>query len=393
MSKKIETFFQLHQQTENTYLNLKCQVCTSWEFDNKNFLLHSKAPNNFPKDMIPSSGKLPPLVLDKQSIKNAIELTFEKLRKRHWSKTNAKAYLNYFCVKHSIIDVIIERSHNASMLDIVMSVDGSNETTSQTNEKMFLEEDQKMNPHLYKNIPLLCIMETSMDDIDTYPDSPMHLLSGYVKATMHLMFVVLKETSKTKDFFEYLKKERLIKRIDEMKVSWLPIIEYKSVGFTGFKCSNFLTLGKLLKAHAMILIKLQSRDTNHVLSGRQTNTNQKKDVHDFPPTTSMSMINLLVRMLISVYNSLSYLMFRKIDKHHVMMTSYSIKRSLNDIDNVDKLVRKSANKPIWHIKYNLLCLLNCPEDMMRYGPVSDRWEGSMEGEKCIQNVKKNFHGF
>ena len=25
--------------------------------------------------------------------------------------------------------------------------------------------------------------------------------------------------------------------------------------------------------------------------------------------------------------------------------------------------------------------------------ISDRWEGSMEGEKCIQHVKRNFHGF
>ena len=178
-----------------------------------------------------------------------------------------------------------------------------------------------------------------------------------------------------------------------MKVSWLPIIEYKTEGFTGFKCSNFLTLGKLLKAHAMILIKLQSIDTNHVLPERQIITNSKDMGHDIQATTSISIIDLLVRMLISVYNSLSYIMFRKINKHHVMMTSYSIKRSLNDIDNVDRLFRKSPNKPIWHIKYNLLCLLNCPEDMMRYGPVSDRWEGSMEGEKCIQNVKKNFHGF
>ena len=349
-------------------------------------------PKNFPKDRIPLSGKLPPLVLTKQSIKNAIELTFEKLRKRLWSKTNAKSYLNYFCVKHSIIDIIIDRSHNASMLDIVMSVDESNKTTSPTNEKIFLEEDQKMNPHLYKNIPLSCIMETSMDDINTYPDSPMHLLSGYVKATMHLMFLVLKETSKTKDFFEYLEKERLIKRIDEMKVSWLPIIEYKTDGFTGFKCSNYLTLGKLLKAHAMILIKLQSRGTDHVSSGKKFNI-KEKDANDFLPSTSMTKIMLVVRMLISVYNSLSYLMFRKIDKHHVIMTSYSIKRSLNDINNVDRLVQKSPNKTIWYVKYNLLCLLNCPEDMMRYGPVSDRWEGSMEGEKCIQNVKKIFMDF
>ena len=207
------------------------------------------------------------------------------------------------------------------------------------------------------------------------------------------MFVVLKATSKTKDFFVLLRTERLIKCIEEMKISWLPIIEYKTDGFTGFKCSNFLTLGKLLKAHAMILIKLRKKNSKDDLSQTQQHAHQINDDCDSLPESPVLMMDLVIRMLISVYNSLSYLLFRNIDEKHALMTSFSIKRSLNDIDNVDKLVRKLGDKPIWHIKYNLLCLLNCPEDMMRFGPVGDRWEGSMEGEKCIQNVKKNFHGF
>lgn len=391
--KKIEEFFRNIQRTENdTHLSLTCEVCTSWEFDEQNVLLHSEAPKNFPNDMIPSSGKLPPMVLNKQIIKTAIELTFQRLRKRHWTKSNAKAYLNYFCIKHSIIDLVINRSDNAYMLDFV-TADESNKTSNVLEEKKFLEEDQKINPHLYENIPLSCIMDVSMDDINAYTDSPMHLLSGYVKATMHLMFVVLKATSKRNEFFEYLKKEQLIKRLEDMKVPWMPIIEYKTEGFTGFKCSNFVTLGKLLKAHAMILMKLQTKDTNQTQIRVAKHVHETNDNSDTPQNTSQTMIDLVIRMLISVYNSLSYLMFRKIDEHHVMVTLFSIKRSLNDIDNVDKFVRKSKEKPIWHIKYNLLCLLNCPEDMRRFGPVGDRWEGSMEGEKCIQNIKRNFHGF
>ena len=48
------------------------------------------------------------------------------------------------------------------------------------------------------------------------------------------------------------------------------------------------------------------------------------------------------------------------------------------------ILRANQRSPIWYVKYNLLCLLNCIENMKEFGPTKDRWEGSMEGEKCIQ---------
>lgn len=64
------------------------------------------------------------------------------------------------------------------------------------------------------------------------------------------------------------------------------------------------------------------------------------------------------------------------------------------VDQVDTHIRKlHGGKPIWAQRYNLLCLLNCKEDMKRYGPARCRWEGNDSGEKNIQPIKNSFNGF
>ena len=70
-----------------------------------------------------------------------------------------------------------------------------------------------------------------------------------------------------------------------------------------------------------------------------------------------------------------------------------MKKLLNDIEAVDKILRTENDKPVWTTKYNLLCLLNCKEDMLRYGPARRRWEGDGSGEKNIQGIKSVFTGF
>jgi len=421
--KKINCFFQKYDLDRSLQKpTLTCTECTNWSFDPLHIILHTSPPKNFPIDQVPCTGKLPPLILTKENIKTAIVLSYNNLKIGVWTKSNVTTYLSYLCIKTSVIEQIIYRGHNAYLLHILN--DRKIQNTEQLSfEDKFLLDDHKNNSHLYDNIPFSCIIEESMDDIDTYPDSPMHLLSGYVKATMHLMFLFLKKNSYIKSFFEILNKERLVNHIDNMKVGWLPIIPYKSEGFTGFKCSNYLSLGRLLKVHTLILYKIKEKDhfkfpeTHHKnwnmttnkkwlsQNGYTTHGNAqtlRERVKKFMPSKTDSTpkrknepltMDVVIRMMVSVYNSLCYLTHGTIDEHHSSITLFTVIRSLNDIEILDGNLRLSTSQPIWHIKYNLLCLLNCPEDMMKFGPITDRWEGSMEGEKCIQNVKKNFSGF
>ena len=104
-------------------------------------------------------------------------------------------------------------------------------------------------------------------------------------------------------------------------------------------------------------------------------------------------IHHIIRMMISVYNSVSLLRSRVIDENHRNRTHGSIIRALNDIHMVDKHLRATEKYPIWVVKYNLLCLLNASKDMETFGPPVNRWEGGEEGEKGIQLIKKHFNGF
>ena len=49
--------------------------------------------------------------------------------------------------------------------------------------------------------------------------------------------------------------------------------------------------------------------------------------------------------------------------------------------------RNEKKKPEWLSKSNFLSLLNLPEIMKRYGPLRLYWEGTMIGEKAIQEFK------
>ena len=171
---------------------LTCSQCTNWNFDPDHTILHTYPARDFPHDQLPNNGKLPPLLLTKEKIKKAINLSYEKMKYGEWTKSNVKTYLNYFCVKTSIVEDIVEKGKNAHLLHLLTERQ-NNDMQELSLEENFILEDQKHNPNLYNNIPLSFIMEVSMDDIDSYPDSPMHLLSGYVKATMHLMFLYLKK--------------------------------------------------------------------------------------------------------------------------------------------------------------------------------------------------------
>jgi hypothetical protein len=44
--------------------------------------------------------------------------------------------------------------------------------------------------------------------------------------------------------------------------------------------------------------------------------------------------------------------------------------------------------PSWISQYNMLCLLNLPTIIRTYGSIRNVWEGGMEGEAYLKNVKK-----
>ena len=116
---------------------------------------------------------------------------------------------------------------------------------------------------------------------------------------------------------------------------------------------------------------------------------------DCPTVTKKKNVSIkdLQRMYASTTNALSHLMTKYSNDTHAELTYQHVKRLLSDIEHVDSQIRTLTEKPVWVQKYNLLCLLNCKEDMIRYGPPRCRWEGDSSGEKNIQSLKTDLKDF
>ena len=55
----------------------------------------------------------------------------------------------------------------------------------------------------------------------------------------------------------------------------------------------------------------------------------------------------IVRMLVSVYNSINMLTAHTLDNDHIEDTHCHLLRALNHINKVDKLLRANQRSPIW----------------------------------------------
>ena len=415
-AQKIECYVLSNTSESFNIDSHECFQCSNWSFNEKYQFLHTIPPKDFPSEMIPSTGLLPPLSLNKKKLHDAVKICHKRIVCGQWSLKNGRRFLEYHCFKTSEITDIIEKANNCFNLRIAENTECRNEYHN------FILEDVLKFPDLYKTHPMSYIYETSDDDLDAFPDSPMYLFSGIVKSTMGLMMLFLKRKSRYIPFLKLLSQDGTMKYLSSMNLQWLKIIPFSSDKFASYGCGNYLSLNSVMKFLSFFLLQLNYDDEITFPAIPQKNwpstINRKwlsirglctdglaKDLRErvaehmsddnenLVQQIHLLTVQSIVRMMVSVHNALNLLMASSLSKKHVQSTHYFVLRALNDIHNVDKLLRANQKNPIWFVKYNLLCLLNCTEDMKLFGPTRDRWEGNDEGERGIQLVKKEFTAF
>ena len=157
-------------------LEKHCIKCSNWSFNPKFSFLHSNPPPDFPKEEVPQNGKLPPVVLNKKVLKMVFDKTRQKVSTGVWTIKNGKAYLSYYCIKTSVSLEILDHATNCYNLKIAKETNGMDETL------VFIIEDSQKYPSKYNLVVPSHIINLSTDDLDCFPYSPMHLISGYIKA-------------------------------------------------------------------------------------------------------------------------------------------------------------------------------------------------------------------
>lgn len=96
-----------------------------------------------------------------------------------------------------------------------------------------------------------------------------------------------------------------------------------------------------------------------------------------------------VQCLLSSLSELLECVFSPVvSEQSIARTQYAIRIFLSDYDHLDTKIRNPTKKPGILTKYNFTCLLNLPEQMRTYGPQRHLWEGKVQGEGFLPQVKK-----
>ena len=393
----------------------KCESCTNWEFLDREDILKWAPHESFPTDMIPPSGYLHPMELTKSCLRAAAEISHHHLSECKWNRSNTQEFLSHHCISTRLSDAIIDNALNVRLL---------RELENEKDNTVYdvLVKDKLKNPEKYK-LTRLPTSWNSTQEMCSYPDAPMHLYSGTVKAVMKLSFRALKRDNKLDSYLRLLKRSKQMEEIDVMNVPWFPLMKITNEKFPGMGSENQIAVGRYLKLMGLCLknlvttppmifppdstqknwnkkfnfewLKIRDLDTQGDANTLRNRVEVYMTSSDCPPikkSTSVS-IESLQRMYASTYNALSHLMSGSTCDKHAERSYIYVKKLLNDIEAVDRILRTEYEKPVWTTKYNLICLLNCKEDMVRYGPSRRRWEGDGGGEKNIQGIKSAFKGF
>ena len=389
-----------------------CEQCSNWELLQQKPFLFWCPPRNYPSDMVPNNGFLKPMQITIQKLKFAATITHDNVSNGNWSSEEAYVFLSQYCISTKLADDIID---NALNIWIVKKLKEDNDPML----PIVLDNKEKY-PEKYMAAPLPPLWN-STDNINIYPDSPMHLFSGTVKAVLNLTFYVLKKKHRFTPFLKSIGSH--MDNIDNLHLSWFPLLRIKSENFPGIGSENYIAIGRYMKILATYLqqtkesspivfppdstqkswtkqlnlewLKLRNLPTNGKAIELRERVQMYMNDPNCPSPVNHSNVTIeeVIRMMASTFNLLSHVMATSANDLHIEKTYLSVKRCLNDIENVDNKIRNETDKPVWVQKYNLLCLLNTKEDMTLYGVPRRRWEGDENGEKNIQSLKLTFNGY
>ena len=107
-------------------------------------------------------------------------------------------------------------------------------------------------------------------------------------------------------------------------------------------------------------------------------------------------VDKVMNVIKSLHSMICYIMSPTINENIINEIDRHIKLFLSFIEILDLELREEReheNKKdphIWITSYNFVCLLNLPQQIARFGPVNNYWEGGGLGEKYIQVGKKHF---
>lgn len=200
------------------------------------------------------------------------------------------------------------------------------------------------------------------NDLSIFVDVPMHLLMlGVTKSVMLKIGKWLRNYKLNSTFLTM--SNDILRSIKSLNIEWCKILEYPRTDKTGgWVSENFSAMGRL---------------GTWFYSNLENMTEAKKEVANV--SEIMDLVESLCLLLKTV-------MCLKSSPKEVEHLEAIVRMFLIYYDVIDRHLNEGNAS--WVTQYNMLCLLNLPETMRKYGSLRNIWEGGHDGESYIKHVKR-----
>ena len=267
---------------------------------------------------------LKPTKITKSTIERSVNRMLEKYRKSEISIVQARCYLKYMGINNNIIMDILNNKNEVYHV-----------------------------PSSWYNF----------NDLTIYVNVPMHLLMlGVVKSVILKIGKWLRFYNLNSRFIKM--SSGILDAIKSLNVEWCKILAYPKTDKTGgWVSENFVAMGRLGLWFYSLLLHVPGLDS------------EKVEVNNI--------MNLVYSMCLMLKKCMS-LNTTKSDINHLESI---IRMFLIYYDIIDQIINDSGT-PSWISQYNMICLLNLPDTMRKYGHMRNIWEGGTDGESYLKHVKK-----
>lgn len=408
--------------TDNLFEN--CHVCTNWWLNDNHPKLTYKAQPEFPSELLlggitrsPTDGIAPgmhrPIEITYSILIRITRMAHEKLVSQQWSKVKTQAFLNAHCINTEYTNEIKSQADACRRFEVALS------NTNDEAERMLLLEEKGANPKAYSMAELPPLWTSNMK-LEHFVDPPMHLVAlGFVKTTILTVDAWMISRSRQADFNKLVRPDLYL--LQALDLDWCEVVPKVFGGsYGGYVSDNYMAVARLspwlytallvlrepdpyiepdtevknwnatqckafLSVRGMTIPKKPEAQRLAVINHKKKPISKQLPILVKPICTAKQVFEVITRMylLISLLSESSTNGTDTVSRLHVAIRLY-----LSAFDRLDQNTRvKRTSLPSWVEKYNLMCLLNLPETVKKFGPLKNLYEGKYCGESFNRILK------
>lgn len=415
---------EVHAMNENvddiltchSWRNEQCDSCTKWMIQPNDPLLSYIPDLNYPSSLFLVNGKMNLRKIEPKKLVECCQISHDNIVNGTFSTQDAFMFLQENGVSTVISKQVIQHGTYALTWQNVSLQQNENPE----HYSSVLKHKQK-NPTLYEPAKLPVAWQT-YDNFEKFIEVPMHLLFlGVTKTVILDIQEWMKQRNIHSLFCQNMK--GVLEAVQKLQLPWCKLLPFSNGKFGGWVSENYMGFCRLMPWFYSVLEYYESNPVNidppmnkpQAIWTKKENmrwlmlrnldqTGDAKSVRDrvahylnsqpIPQvcTTGISYtwedVLLLVNSLLRMMELLMQQTISNMPKYKQCLEAV-IRCFLSNYAKLDSSIHTTTTTvPSWISHYNFMSLLNLPEQVSKFGPVRNYWEGGMVGEGYLRSVKR-----